>query len=250
MNDSPLKDIKLGKITAEWAKARQMKAFYKESLPSTNDRAKEEAFKPEVQEENIILYLSEHQSKGRGRNQNSWIDASPGSCLLSSWSFYLQDVPVPVTSPRAGLALFKAAVGTWSFLNWSLKAPNDLYLNDKKVAGLLLETLTQGDESRLIVGLGLNVTEHPGSVETATSLVENLPAGVPLLGEDWIGFLDRLFFELTVVIERNQDELSPSECGALVHALNLRPGKTEKYISITSDGNIETSERIIPWSSL
>lgn len=250
MQDSPLKDIRIGKITSEWAKARQIKVFYKESLASTNDRAKEDAFKNEIQEHNLVLYVCEHQSKGRGRNQNVWIDSSPGSSLLSSWSFYLEEVPVPVTSPRTGLALFKAAKATWPFLNWSLKAPNDLYLEEQKVAGLLLETVTQGDESRLVVGLGLNVTEHPANVDTATSLVENLSGGSPLLGEDWISFLDRLFFEFSVVIERSQEMLNSTETTSLVHVLNLRPGKTEKYISLSSDGTIETSERTIHWSQL
>lgn len=250
MQDSPMKDIKIGRVTSEWAKARQIKTIFKESLSSTNDLAKDEAFKSETQEQELVIYLTEHQSKGRGRNQNTWQDASPGSSLLCSWSFYVENAPLPVSSPRTGLALFKAASATWPFLHFSLKAPNDLYLTDKKIAGILIETVTQGEESRLIIGLGLNVTAHPEGVETATSLAINLPKGVPLLGEDWISFLDRLFFELSIVIEHSQEPLNPSESQALVHALNLKPGKSEKYISISEEGTLQTSERTIHWSSL
>jgi BirA family biotin operon repressor/biotin-[acetyl-CoA-carboxylase] ligase len=250
MNDSPLSDIRIGKITNEWAKARQIKTFYKETVASTNDLAKDEAYKEGIQEENIVIYLCDHQTKGRGRGKNTWTDVNHGSCLLTSWSFYLENPPVPVTAPRTGLALFKAATATWPFLQWSLKAPNDLYIGDKKVAGLLLENVTQGDETRFIIGLGLNVTTHPTSIETSSSLVENLPQGVPLLGDDWITFMDRFFFEASIVIEKHQEELNPSESKALVHALNLRPGKNEKILSISPDGTIETTERTIHWSKL
>lgn len=249
MKDSPLNDIKFGKITSEWAKARGLVSFYKDSIPSTNDRAKEEAFKEDLLDQNVVLYLAEHQSKGRGRNKNHWQDTQHGS-LLSSWSFYLQDVPVPVCSPRAGLALFKAASSTWPFLPWSLKAPNDLYLGEKKVAGLLLETLTQGDEVRFIVGLGFNITSHPENIESATHLMAHLPVGVPLLGDDFISFLDRFFFELSGVVERSLDNLSPSESATLVYTLNLRPGLEEKYVSVSSDGTIQTTEGTIPWASI
>lgn len=250
MQDSPLKDIKIGSVTREWAKARQLPSFFKDSVGSTNDWAKSEAFSSTSLEQNIIVYLADHQTQGRGRHENKWQAADVGSCLFSSWSFYSEVVPNPVTAPRTGLALFKAAFATWPFLPWSLKAPNDLYLGDKKVAGLLLETLTQGDEARLIVGLGFNVTDFPKSISTATSLIENLPTGIPLLGEDYITFLDRLLFELTWVFEKSQEELNRTEAAALVYALNLRPGKTEKFIAVDADGTLQTSERTIAWSSL
>lgn len=249
MEDSPLKDIRLGKVTTEWAKSRGLPVFYKESVGSTNDWAKDESFKESSLAENVILYVTDHQSKGRGRNQNQWSTGAPGTSLLSSWSFYSDEIPLPVSSPRSGLALYKAAVATWPSLSWSLKAPNDLYLNDKKVAGLLLETLSQGDESRFIWGLGMNVTDAP-NLETAISLLQGLGAQMPLLGEDWVSFLDRLFFELSLVIERFQEPLSESEAAALVHVLNLKPGKIEKYLSMDEDGTLTTTERTIPWSSI
>ena len=76
----------------------------------------------------------------------------------------LQDYVQPTLSPLVGLALYKACSGTWPFLNWNLKAPNDLYISNKKVAGLLIETVTQGDDIRLLVGLGLNVLATPDQV--------------------------------------------------------------------------------------
>lgn len=250
MQDSPLIDVRMGKFTADWAKARGIETVYKPQMGSTNDLAKEEAFKESNFDQNIVLYVTEHQSTGRGRNKNIWENAAPGTCLLSSWSFFMEDAPVPVSSPRTGLALFKAASATWPFLPWSLKAPNDLYLGENKVAGLLLESITQGDDVRFIIGLGMNITAHTEKIETATSLVENLPNGLPMLGEDYIGFLDRLLFEFSLVIEKQSDALNETEGASLVHALNLRMGETETYTSVAADGTLKSNLRTIPWSSL
>ncbi len=254
MQDSPLIDIRMGKFTADWAKARGINTIYKAQMGSTNDLAKEEAFNETNFDQNIILYVTEHQSTGRGRNKNTWENSAPGTCLLSSWSFFMEDAPVPVSSPRTGLALFKAASATWPFLPWSLKAPNDLYLGENKVAGLLLETITQGDDVRFIIGLGMNITSHVETLETATSLVENLPTGVPLHGEDYIGFLDRLLFEFSLVIEKQSDLLNETEGASLVHALNLKMHQTEldaeTYTSVSPDGTLISNLRTIPWSEL
>ncbi len=250
MQDSPLIDVRMGKFTADWAKARGLETIYQQQMGSTNDLAKEQAFNEANFDQNIILYVTEHQSTGRGRNKNTWENAAPGTCLLSSWSFFMEDAPMPVTSPRTGLALFKAASATWPFLPWSLKAPNDLYLGENKVAGLLLETITQGNDVRFIIGLGMNITASSEKIETATSLVENLPKGLPFLGEDYIGFLDRLLFEFSLVIEKQGDALNETEGASLVHALNLRMGETETYTSVTADGTIKSDLRTIPWSSL
>ncbi len=250
MQDSPLIDLRMGKFTADWAKARGLETIYQQQMGSTNDLAKEQAFNEANFDQNIILYVTEHQSAGRGRNKNTWENAAPGTCLLSSWSFFMEDAPVPVTSPRTGLALFKAAMATWPFLPWSLKAPNDLYLGENKVAGLLLETITQGNDVRFIIGLGMNITTHAEKIETATSLVENLPQGVPMLGEDYIGFLDRLLFEFSLVIEKQGDALNETEGASLVHAMNLRLGETETFTAVAADGTIKSDLRTIPWSSL
>lgn len=53
-----------------------------------------------------------------------------------------------------------------------LKWPNDVYLDDKKLAGILVEARAQGNATTLVVGIGLNVlsTTFPEGLEHATSL--------------------------------------------------------------------------------
>lgn len=250
VSDDPLSDIRMGKITEHWAQNQKIPTRYFVSTASTNSKAKDEAFKEELLSENLMLYLTESQSGGRGRGNNTWSNSASGSQLLSTWSFLLENPPHPTISPMAGLALYRAAVGTWPFLNWNLKAPNDLYVGNKKIAGILLETVSQGADLRLLIGLGLNVISHPEEITNATSLVHELPKSAPLLAQDWICFLERLVFEFSFSLQLSFEEMNTTSCASLLQALNQHPLLAEKYSGLDAQGNLKTATRSIAWSEL
>lgn len=247
--DSPLNDIRIGQITSQWAQGKGFKTIYATELESTNKLAKQEAFSETLSKESFTLYLTDFQTSGRGRGTHSW-SAPAGACLLSSWSFAVEDFPQPTTSCHFGLALYRACLTTWPFLSWSLKAPNDIYLGKKKVAGLLLETVLQGEEGRLIVGLGVNITDSPAEVTTSTSLAQSLPKGAPLLGEDYANFLDRLLFEFSEAWVRSSEPLSSTDRLSLLEALNRFPLLSEPYTGMKADGSLLTASQNIRWSEL
>lgn len=248
--DSPTKDIRIGEVTSKWAESNHIYAAYHQSLPSTNDLAKEEAFAESLLDESLCLYLTDMQTRGRGRGSRTWEQQEPGGALLSSWSYLTNSQPQPTTSCLLGLAVYRACSTTWPFLPWNLKAPNDIYIGDKKAAGLLIENILQDDETRLIVGLGLNVLQAPADLSTATSIAQALPAGVPLLGQDWLSFLDRLLFEMTDAVSHCEEPLSPTDRISLLTALNLHPLLKEKYTQVEADGSLVSASAIIPWSAL
>lgn len=248
--DNPLNDIRIGQITSHWAENNHLLAIYKPELDSTNALAKEEAFAENLVAESLVLYLTDHQTKGRGRGTHTWTDAQRGSSLLSSWSFLLGEKPQPTTSCLIGLSLYRACSSTWPFLDWNLKAPNDIYIGNKKVAGILLENIVQGDEVRLIAGLGVNITSSPKSVDNAISLVEALPQGAPLLGQDYMSFLDRLLFEMTDAVSRCHEPLTTTDQWSLLVALNKHPLLKEKYSKVDADGSLHIADKVISWMSL
>lgn len=248
--DSPLADIRIGQITKQWAESSHLHVSYKAQMDSTNTLAKEEAFEESLLKESLCLYLTDHQTAGRGRGSHSWIDARSGSSLLSSWSFLLNVKPQPTVSCLVGLALYRACSSTWPFLPWNLKAPNDIYIGNKKVAGLLLESLIQGDDVRLIIGLGFNITFSPAELDTASSLLESLPKGAPLLGQDYLSFLDRLLFELTEAVSHCEEPLSPTDQLSLLTALNQHPLLKEKYTGMKTDGSLLINDHQINWTTL
>ncbi|HEY8271404.1 MAG TPA: biotin synthetase [Pseudobdellovibrionaceae bacterium] len=238
MQDSPLNDVRLGTITKKWAESNRLFVHYEASMGSTNDRAKGLAFEERLLQEGLCLFLTDDQTAGRGRGKNIWLNSKPGSALLSSWSYLLNMKPQPTTSCLVGLAVYRALSTTWPFLNWNIKAPNDIYIDDKKIAGILLESVIQGDETRLILGLGINVLASPAEVGTAKSILESLPPGVPLLGQDWTACLDRLMFEMSEAISHCEEPLSPSEQYSLLMALNAHPLLKEKYKGLEPNGTL------------
>ncbi len=249
-NDSPLADIRIGLITHKWAEAQKIKSYYTPQIDSTNNLAKKNAFSDDSVTEHLILYLSDEQTSGRGRGTKSWSQAEIGSQLISTWSFIIDQPALPTLSPQIGLAVFRAAQATWPFLNWSLKAPNDLYVEEKKIAGLLIETLSQGADHRLNIGFGMNVIAVPSEITTATSLVDALDESTPLLAEDWIAFLERTLFEFSFSLQLSFEPLNTTTTAALLLALNRFPLMKEKYIEVDPHGNLKTSSRSISWAEL
>jgi len=250
MQDSPLQDIRIGQVTHQWAQAQKITSRYFPATDSTSAQARNDAFNEESFSEQVILYLTEKQNAGRGRGSNTWSNAPAGAQLLSTWSFMLENPPHPTISPMIGLALYRAAVSTWPFLDWNLKAPNDLYIGEKKVAGLLLETLSQGDDHRLLIGLGFNVIAAPEAVATASALVAELSEETPLLAPDWISFLERLIFEFSFSLQLGFEPMNSTSTAALLSALNRHPLLKEDYTALDSAGNLTTATKKISWLEL
>lgn len=243
--------MQVNKWTDHWAKTREIESEYLEEVVSTNDRAKDAV--SISQSSKVYLFLSDHQTSGRGRNDNKWVDngsaSKPGGILLSSWSFHLESPPQPIMPALVGLALYKAAKETWPTLAFGLKAPNDLYLKNKKVGGLLLEAIQQGSNNRLIVGLGLNVTYHP-DINNSGAVIDFLKAE-EISQDEWTIFLENLFWRLK---EAMQDGvlllLTQKLCDELLCALNDFEGLTEKYLSVSKNCSLQKKSGSIPWQDL
>ncbi len=243
--ESPLDDILIGKMTYAWAQKSQIPCVYKESTSSTNSQAKEQG----LSDNDFMLFLADDQTTGRGRGQNSWTTVK-GAALISTWCFYLNDPPHPTFSSRIGLALLKALQNTWMYIPFALKAPNDIYIGDKKCAGLLIETITQGNEISTFIGLGLNVIKKPKEISHATCLVDEMPKDCPLLGQDWVRFLDRFFFELTEAAELAGEELNTTDRENLKSVLNRLVMLNTKFDSVSADGDLLIGGKTIPWNKL
>lgn len=236
----------VAKITAEWGQSSQIHVWHESQTTSTNDIAKDDAFR---EKNAIALYLTDHQTAGRGRGQNSWSDPQ-GQTLLSSWSFQLPETPKPCLTARLGLAVFRALTSTWPILPLSLKAPNDIYLGDKKLAGLLIENVQEGPRNRLIIGLGLNVFSSPSQIANASHLAAALTDKEDLNGDVWESFLDRLLLEMTLVARAPQSDIPSLERKLLLFALNRFPGLNEKFTAVHADGSLSTASKKIHWMEL
>jgi len=228
--------------TELWAKQRQLLVQMFEEIGSTNDEAKTEA--SDLREESK-LYLASHQTHGRGRGKNTWLDTGAGENLLSSWSFHLKQPPQSITGPRIGEALFRAVHSVWPTLPWSLKAPNDLYLASNKMAGLLVETVSQGGSHRLVIGLGMNVLNHPRAISNATHFSSSC-----VNDSEWYQFLDVLYGQFKSSLEEIILPYLKNEIRSnLLTALNAFPVKKEPFLDVTALGDLVTKSGTVSWMS-
>lgn len=220
--------------TAQWASQRQIALALTAETDSTNADAKENAFHEDA---DCVLYLTAHQNAGRGRGQNTWLDTGSGESLLCTWSYTVPTSPQAIAAPRIGLAVFEAASSAWPSLQWSLKAPNDLFLDGLKVGGLLVESVSSGNQFRLLIGFGFNVLNHPRRFSEANHLSQVLHEG---LGEgEWFQFLDELHTQLKVAVnEAQQPTLSSANCLSLERALNANPAKPFTVTKVSPQGDL------------
>ena len=107
-----------------------------------------------------LVARADHQSAGRGRLGRRW-EAAPGTNLLAS--FLLRPPLVldeyHLCTAAVALAAVTACIGA-AGLEPSIKWPNDLLVGERKLAGILAETVSGGaapEHPALVVGLGLNV---------------------------------------------------------------------------------------------
>lgn len=108
-------------------------------------------------EPNRVL-AADYQSAGRGRRGRTW-EAAPGSSLLFS---VLTRPEIPVAAAHlvtTALALGALeACDTLAGVRPGVKWPNDLVVEDRKLAGVLAESVVAGDRlEAVVVGMGLNV---------------------------------------------------------------------------------------------
>ena len=229
--------------TQEWANSKFLNNRFLPETKSTNDYVKSN-----LPEDEFELVLTDHQTAGRGRGLNKWIDTLPGTTLLSTWVFQSIRMPQPIATPLIGLGLFHAAAKVWPSLKFSMKAPNDLFCEDKKIAGVLVETVNDEVSHYLIVGVGMNVMSHPG-VDVSGCLKDF--AGPGITRENWFRFLDHFKSSMDATLfEFANTVLSERKRVLILEALNRFPLLKEKYIEVMPDGGLRTVTGTIPWTSI
>ena len=123
--------------------------------------------------EGFVVY-TDFQSAGKGQPGNSW-ESADGKNLL--FSIVLHPLHVPMNelfllSELVSIAI-KRALRVY-IPDITVKWPNDIYIGDKKLAGILIENSLQGNKIKtVVVGVGLNVNQK--------EFVSNAPNPVSLL---------------------------------------------------------------------
>lgn len=128
----------------------QMEVLYRDQMSSTNDFAMQVA-RSQVESE-LVLVITNEQTTGRGRRGNAW-SSRKGNDL----TFSLMHRPEGTLQSwyRLALVAASAVLGTLreEGMEAEVKWPNDLWIQGKKCAGILVETTGEW----AVVGIGINV---------------------------------------------------------------------------------------------
>ena len=146
----------------------------------------------------FTVLTADSQLSGRGRLGRSFI--SPEGGLYFSIAFPLtgKESSIPLLTLLAGLATNEALrelTGADTLIKW----PNDIYLNNKKLCGILTELVSfRGLTAVVGIGINLTATDFPVEIrDIATSLVKEgiTPPGKTELIKKITEILDRLVYE-------------------------------------------------------
>lgn len=127
---------------------------------STNNYVKsllEHEYPPE-----LSLYLAKEQNKGRGQRGNYWF-SEPGKNHTATVVFYPSFLP-PANQFQLSKFVCLAVIETLSRYinpdNLAVKWPNDIYYNQQKIAGILIESSLLGAGFEYVIaGIGINVNQ-------------------------------------------------------------------------------------------
>ena len=137
-------------------------AEHHQSLASTNDYGITQARTQNKPAANAVhLIYTESQTHGRGRGNNHWLSA-PGS-LTFSLLVSRPQASATVASLQSAVAIAKACSAYANHAAVRVKWPNDIYLENRKLGGILIESPANTD--RWIIGIGINVNNKTKNLE-------------------------------------------------------------------------------------
>ena len=143
----------------------KLKKYLYKSVTSTNDAA----IKKIKQGFLSGIIISKKQTKGRGRYGNKWISIKNNLFMSVFFNLNKNKSLKNLTSStckivqKSLLKLIKKKI--------KIKKPNDLLINEKKLCGILQETIFYKSKKFAIVGIGINVDRSPIIVNYPTTYV-------------------------------------------------------------------------------
>jgi BirA family transcriptional regulator, biotin operon repressor / biotin---[acetyl-CoA-carboxylase] ligase len=196
------------------------------------------------------------QTAGRGRDGRTW-HSPPGGVWLALL-LRPRATLLGIMSIRAGLVLADVVDELAGRPVARLKWPNDVLVDDRKLAGVLCEGRWQGETLQwLTIGLGVNVAnEIPAAVRDSAVALSDVVPGVRR-----IDVLDRLVLPLTR-LGAATEQLTEQECAAFAardwlrdrplrgpvrgHARGVRPDgallvEGERDVAVVREGHVETA---------
>ena len=144
---SPLNEEKIANALPKW------QVNYFPVIDSTN----EYLLKNAKNLPNRVICLTEFQSAGRGRRNRAWLAPFAGQLIMSLFCQLDGKVSLEGLSSVVGLAIVQA-LNAQEMYGFQVKWPNDIVVNERKLAGVLVEIAPMREgKHQIVIGLGMNI---------------------------------------------------------------------------------------------
>jgi len=147
-----------------------------DSLPSTNLEAARRAV--EGAPEGLCVVAGE-QTAGRGRQRRHWVSPKDAGLYFSIiFRPRFEQSVWPLLTLMAAIAVHDVLLELYQ-LETDIKWPNDILVNEKKLCGILAETVETSQGRAVVVGIGINLTSKsfPPDLEGLATSVEAATGG-------------------------------------------------------------------------
>jgi len=175
---------------------------YHNAIASTQTRARELADAGATRG----IVVANEQTAGQGTRGRTWV-AAAGTSLLASWILRPAPAAPALFAALAGVAVARA-LATLGCEDASLKWPNDVELDGRKVAGALAHGSSDGRGGLLVIGIGVNVHQQELPAEIARTATSLAIAGH---GVDRLALLARITTELDRIESPAEQHAAMSE---------------------------------------
>ena len=161
------------------------KKFIYKKINSTNDIAIKKIKKKFTKG----IIIAEEQKKGKGQYGRKWV-SQKGNFFISIFFRINKNIPIN-TITKINCSTIKDLLSKLIKKKISIKLPNDLLLNNKKICGILQETTIYNKYKYMIVGVGINLVNNPEIKNyPITNILKETGKKIPIL-------------KLVEIIERN-----------------------------------------------
>ena len=201
--------------------------IFLEETDSTNNELK--ALIRSSEKPLFTVISAKKQLSGRGRLGRSFFSPEGGLYFSLSLPLTGKENNIPFITLLAGLCVYKA-IKELTGISTEVKWPNDIYLNDKKLCGILSE-LVSGKQLTAVVGIGINInvkkTDIPpelSDIMTSFAAEGLIPPDEKELTEKITQYIDEFIYEREELFAVHDDTVSA------VKSISCSIGRKVKYI--------------------
>ena len=212
------------------------RVYYFEEIDSTQNFAQNIAAD---KKENGTIIIAEKQTSGRGRLDRKWTSPKGGiwfSLIIHPKFDVSSSTLIPILSAVALSKSIKSVLGIETEVKW----PNDITMNGKKVAGVLVDASFQTNSiDYLILGIGINFDIDAKKLEKRLTKTPNFYGIDSLRGKEDKTPPKKLLKEFLLQFEKNLFQLDKGEKSKIIKEWTKRAAGIGKKITInTSNGKI------------